>query len=127
MEPSKDASAGFSPIEEIIALALIAIFIAVIYERYKAIELRAKIEVTKSDLKNLRLAVQLFRIRKGRFPGTLYELYRSGYLRGMLQKSEFRKTVLLDPFGNPYIYDNSTGSVRLSSETERIINGEKIP
>ncbi len=112
---------AFSPVEEIIVLVIISIFINILYHRYEIILFKAKTEETKIDLYNLNLVVKLFRIQKGKYPSTLYNLYKQGRLKNILQKSILKNRRVVDPFGNPYIYDNKTGVVSLSRKTYKLI------
>ncbi len=115
---------AFSPIEEIIVIVMISIFIAVLYHRYHTIEIKAKTEESRIDLHNLRLAVELFKVRKGHYPVNLYQLYKSGFLDNAWQKNRISNGKIIDPFGNAYIYDNITGKVFLSKKSKELI-GEK--
>ncbi len=116
---------AFSPIEEIIVLVMIAVFIGVLYHKYSVMELKAKTEVTKVDLYNLNLAVELFKVKNGNYPGDLTQLYKSGLLENTLQKSKFADNKIIDPFGNAYVYDNKTGRVFLSKKTKELLNAKR--
>ena len=116
---------AFSPIEEIIVLVMLAVFIGVLYHRYSAIELKAKTEVTKVDLYNLKLAVELFKVKNGNYPDNLTQLYKSGLLENTLQKSKFANNKIIDPFGNAYVYDNKTGKVFLNKKTRELLNAKQ--
>ncbi len=116
---------AFSPIEEIIVLIVISVFIGVLYHKYTTIEFKAKTEETKIDLYNLQLTVKLFKIKHGVYPNNLYQLYTSGLLGNILQKSKIADKEILDPFGNAYIYNNKTGVVYLNKKTKRLINNVK--
>ncbi len=116
---------AFSPIEEIIVLVMISIFIGVLYNKYNTLAFRAKIEQTKIDLYNLQLAVKLFRVRNGRYPNNLYNLYEQEHLKGILQKSFLKQHKVVDPFGNLYVYDNRTGTVLLNKRTYELIHGKR--
>jgi len=112
---------AFSPIEEIIVLIMIAVFIGVLYHKYNALEFKAKKEVTRVDLYNLKLAVALFKVKKGVYPGNLVQLYKSGPLENTLQKSKLINNKIIDPFGNAYVYDNKTGRVFLNKKTKELL------
>ncbi len=116
---------AFSPIEEIIVLVMLAVFIGVLYHKYSLIELKAKQDETRIDLHNLNLAVELFKVRKGMYPSNLYVLYKSGMLKNSWQKSKFANNKIIDPFGNAYVYDNKTGKVFLSKKTRELLNAKQ--
>ena len=63
------------------------------------------------DLEDLTAAVEAFRKQENRYPRELGELIRSGIV----------STVPLDPDGNPYAYDPTTG--RVSSDAARLLGG----
>ncbi len=111
---------AFSPIEEIIVLVMIAVFIGVLYHKYSVMELKAKQDETRIDLHSLKLAVELFKVKKGAYPNNLTQLYKSGLLENTLQKSKFADNKIIDPFGNAYVYDNKTGRVFLSKKNKGI-------
>ncbi len=115
---------AFSAIEELIVLIILALLITVVYHRYRVLSVKAKAEVAYSDLKNLRLAVKLFRIREGRFPDSLRELVSKGYLKDTLQESKITNNGILDPFGNPFVYDSKTGRVELNPKSLKMIRGQ---
>ncbi len=113
---------GYSAIEEVIVLIILALLIAVVYHRYKIVSRKAKTEVAYSDLRNLKLAIKLFRIKEGRFPRSLMELFSKGYLnKNTLQQSKIEKNSVVDPFGNPFVYDNKTGKVSLNPKSLKLI------
>ncbi len=116
---------AFSPIEEIIVLVMIAVFIGVLYHKYSVMELKAKQDETRIDLHSLKLAVELFKVRKGIYPSNLYMLYKSGMLKNAWQKNRIKNNKIIDPFGNAYVYDNKTGRVFLSKKTRELLNAKR--
>ena len=117
---------GFTPYELVIGLLIISIFVYLLYSQYKKLEFQANAIITKLDLKNLNLAVKIFQLKYNRLPKNLYELKKSNCLiiKGtpiISNKSFFKNKILFDPFGNPYIYDNTTGKVKLSEKTLKLL------
>ena len=108
---------GFSVWEEIIVLITIAIMVNVVYYRYKLIEKKALKSELATELSNIRLAVQLYKIKNGRYPKNLYELYKKGYLYYNGFRLNRKKGEILDKLGNRYIYDNKTGHVYINPRT----------
>ena len=120
---------GFTPPELIIALLLISGFIFFLVKKYKNLEFQAKKTIAKIDVKNLNLAIVLYKYKFGRLPENLYELKKNNLLKVnstpiISKKSFFKKEKLIDPFGNPYIYDNKTGTVKFSKQTLLILKRE---
>ena len=112
--------------EFLLVVLIISIVISAIYKRYNYVEFQAKKELLKIDLRNINLAVQIFKFKYGRFPKDLYELKEKdclviGNSKIISQESFFKNRKLMDPFGNYYIYDNKTGKVKLSEKTKKII------
>jgi competence protein ComGC len=119
-----------SAIETLISIIIITILITIIRSSYNKLEFSAHKNMVKYDLNNLNLITKLFKIKKGRYPVNLKELYKSGYFKfdkkGYIEntKSKFINNDLIDVFGNKYIYDNKTGKVQLNTKTIELINNE---
>ncbi len=110
---------GFSAWEEVIVLAVIAIMVSVIYQRYKIIRREALKTQVRIEVSNLRLAIELYKVKNDKFPKDLYELYKKGYLYYKGFKTDKNKRELLDRLGNAYIYDRKTGNVYVNPKTLR--------
>ncbi len=108
---------GFSAWEEVIVLAVIAIMVSVVYQRYEVIREKALKTQIEVELANLKLAIELYKVKNGKFPKNLYELYKEGYLYYRDFKMNKSKKELLDRLGNAYIYDNKTGNIRVNPKT----------
>jgi general secretion pathway protein G len=76
-------SAGFTLIELIVVLAILALLLAIAIPRYFAHVERAKEATLKQDLSTLRDAIDKFHGDKGRYPDTLDELVSTRYVRGV--------------------------------------------
>jgi general secretion pathway protein G len=79
----KPANAGFTLIELIIVMAILALLISIAVPRYFAHIERAKEATLKQDLNVMRDAIDKFYGDKGRYPETLEELTEKRYLRNV--------------------------------------------
>jgi general secretion pathway protein G len=79
--PSSDR--GFTLIELIVALAIIALLLSVVTPRYFGSISRAEEAVLRQDLYLMRDALDKFFADRGRYPGTLQELVDERYLRAI--------------------------------------------
>ena len=87
-------SAGFTLIELMVAISIIAILTSIIYVNFGDARAIARDDVRKSDLSQIQLAVELYRSENGQFPATLDDLVTGGFL----------PSVPTDPRGGSYVY-----------------------
>jgi general secretion pathway protein G len=103
---------GFTLIELMIVVAIIAVLAAIIAPRFMGSEEEAKKTAARQQIANFETALKLFKIDNGFYPSTEQGLealiskpttgreptkYREG---GYLEK----KMIPRDPWGNPYLY-----------------------
>lgn len=74
---------GFTLMELVIVMTVIAILLAVAIPVYITHIQRAREVVLKQDLDEMRRAIEKFRVDKERAPATLDELVTAGYLRSV--------------------------------------------
>lgn len=108
---------GYSPLETLVALILIAIFIGVFYSKYQKIETETKINMRNDEIRILNISIDLYRMKKGSYPDNLSVLFSEGYIDNKTQEllnlsARIKNGELLDPFGNRYIYDKKIGKVK---------------
>ncbi|AEA34098.1 type II secretion system protein GspG [Hippea maritima] len=108
---------GYSAWEEIIVLIVIAIMVNVIYYRYKILEKKALKTQIKVELSNLKLAIELYKIRNNKYPSNLFELYKKGYVYYKNFYIDNSTEQILDKLGKRYIYNKKTGKVSINPET----------
>jgi general secretion pathway protein G len=72
---------GFTLIEIMVVLAIIAVLVGMAAGRYDRSITHAKEAVLKQDLQTMRSAIQQFTLDKQRAPSSLDELASAGYLR----------------------------------------------
>jgi general secretion pathway protein G len=75
--------AGFTLIELIVVLAILALLVSIAIPRYFAHVDQAKEATLKQDLNVMRDAIDKFYGDKGRYPDTLEELVESRYIRSV--------------------------------------------
>jgi general secretion pathway protein G len=73
--------AGFTLIELITVIALVAILAAIAVPNYKAAIIQSKEAVLREDLYRLRDLIDQYYLDKGQYPATLDALVDDGYLR----------------------------------------------
>jgi general secretion pathway protein G len=115
---------GFTLIEMIIVIALIAILVAIAVPIYKTHLLRAREAVLKEDLFTLRQSIDQYTQDKDRAPQALEDLVSAGYLR-VVPKDPFtasanwqtvQEDVVQSPEQQPGITDVHSSSNLLSSD-----------
>ncbi|TAL23672.1 MAG: hypothetical protein EPN94_09025 [Nitrospirae bacterium] len=114
--------AGSGIVETLIVIIVISILVVVVYDRYESIIWEAKKVAVRTELNNLRQAITLFKMTKGRYPRSLKELvseniivpYKDTIVRAKyLEPYSVDKDMnVLDPFDMPFAYDPLTGRVR---------------
>ena len=111
---------GFTIIELLVVLALISILATIWMAQYRQGIVHAKEAVLKTDLFDLRDAIDQYYADKGQYPGTLDALVTDGYIRRIpvdpfTNAVDSWQTVLSEPDPNnptapPGIYDVKSGS-----------------
>jgi general secretion pathway protein G len=81
MPPRARRSAGFTLIEIMVVMTIIAILVGMAAVRYDRSMVNAREAVLKQDLQALRGAIQQYTLDKQRAPQSLEELASAGYLR----------------------------------------------
>lgn len=118
---------GFTLLEIIIVLTIIAIIVSLAIPAYQAVILRAKESVLKQNLHLMRRQIEAFAADRGRYPQSLQELVEKGYLREIpldpiTGSRETWETIQEDqPFSGdpeqqPGIKDVKSGAKTVSSE-----------
>jgi len=74
---------GFTLIELIVVMAIIAVLTAVAVPRFAAIVKSAREAALKQDLQVMRQAISAYTMDKGKAPQSLDELVQSGYLHSI--------------------------------------------
>jgi general secretion pathway protein G len=79
--PRRGRAAGFTLIEIMVVLTIVAILVGMAAVRYDRSMINAREAVLKQDLQALRGAIQQFTLDKQRAPQSLEDLGAAGYLR----------------------------------------------
>jgi type II secretory pathway pseudopilin PulG len=137
------ATAGYGIVETSVVVAVVAVLIFVVVTHYSRNLSESRETAIRSELATLRNTINLFTAVKGRCPTTLQELvsaeYALPYKAGIAEpikdesgKIEIREKVffdpkyleayavdaegnILDPFGNPYVYEPKECTVHTGS------------
>ncbi len=72
---------GFTLIELIVVVSIVAILAAIALPNYKVAQIQAKEAVLKEDLYRLRDVIDQYYVDKGQYPPSLDALVEDGYLR----------------------------------------------
>jgi general secretion pathway protein G len=118
--PIHRSPSGFTIIELLVVLALISILATMGMAQYRLGIVHAREAVLKTDLFDLRDAIDQYYADKGQYPGTLDSLVTDGYLRKIpvdpfTNAADMWQTIPSDPDPNnptaaPGVYDVKSGS-----------------
>lgn len=122
----RSSQAGFTILDTLVTLSLIGILIWVVIPRYERVAVEAQKAALRTELGGIRMTLQLYHIRSGRYPADLRDLLKEKYLlptqEAGKEKKMFEQAYLetrsldaegyvLDPFGSRLGYDPKTGRV----------------
>lgn len=121
---------GKTAFETLIITSLAGILLVIAISNFLTSVRVAREVALTSELSNLRTAVILYQIMNKHQPASLKELMTDSYVVPYRQDTIIRKPYLehvsvdgkgniLDPFGNPYLYDGKMGRVYSSTEGYR--------
>jgi general secretion pathway protein G len=112
--------AGFTLIELLVVASILIVLAGIGLVQYRNGKTRASEAVLKTDLFNMRDAIDQYYADKGQYPGTLDELVSSGYMRKVpddpfTMNASTWQTVASEPDPNnpnapPGVYDVKSGS-----------------
>src|SRR3989338_6182041 len=83
--------AGFTLIEILIVVAIIAILALAILPNYVGFDVDARVVTTKSNLSVLRNRISLFRAKEGKYPDSLSDLLKKTYNDAGVQVSYLKQ------------------------------------
>jgi general secretion pathway protein G len=126
MIPRRRRGRGFTLIELMIVMAIIAILISIAVPIYNHVITRSRESVLRSNLFTIRSMIDEYTYDKQKAPQTLDDLVSEGYLREvpmdpMTNSKDTWKLIMEDPDNamnpqDPGIYDVRSGSDRTSLE-----------
>jgi prepilin-type N-terminal cleavage/methylation domain-containing protein len=117
----KDRRSGFTLIEMLVVMAIVALLLTIALPRYFGALDTAKDRVLAENLNTLRSTIDKFYSDKGRYPDSLEEMVDKGYLRQVPTDpiTESQRTWVLVPSPNPDtkgIFDVLSGAKGESKE-----------
>ena len=124
---------GFTLIEILIVVAIIAILALAILPNYIGFDIEARAVTTKTNLSTLRNRIALFRAKEGRYPESLSDLLEETYSDVGIEKPYLRKMpaeLVTDKSGNAEFKDqkssqafsNKGGWLYLTDKADVVIN-----
>ena len=112
--PAVRSSRGFTLVELLVVMAIIAVLLSIVAPRYFSSVDRTKETVLRQDLNVMRDSIDKFNSDTGKYPADLAELVEKRYLRTIPidPLTESSETWVVDPppGGEPGIYDVHSGS-----------------
>ncbi len=97
--------AGFTLVELMIAVAIVAVLTAIVVPSYSSYRERILIAQAKSDIISLGPAIEQYRLNNDRFPDSLADVGNGA---------------MLDPWKNPYVYLNlSSGAPGVAAKARK--------
>jgi general secretion pathway protein G len=116
----RDGERGFTLIELLVVATILVVLAGIGLVQYKNGVIHAREGVLKTDLFNMRDAIDQYYADKGQYPGTLDELVSAGYLRKVPEdpftnSNSTWQTIQSEPDANnptaaPGVYDVKSGA-----------------
>jgi general secretion pathway protein G len=103
---SRPRQSGFSLIELLLVLVILAVLAAVVVPKFTNRTEQARVTAAKTDISMLDTALDAYEIDNGRYPGSdegLAALVSAGSAKNW-KGPYIKKDVPVDPWGNAYIY-----------------------
>ena len=124
---------GFTILDALITLCVIGVLFGIFVPKYQRIAQEAQETALRSGLFNIRSSIRLFRIFNGRNPRSLTEMVEKKVIlparigadastgsffeqKYLMDHSVDKKGNIVDPFGNPVVYDPLSGAVRTTTK-----------
>lgn len=108
-------NSGFTLIEVLLVVVIIGILVAVVMPKLSGRGREAEISAAKSSIANISLALDLYEVDNGTYPGSLQSLITKGSelnWRGPYLRS---KEIPSDPWRNAYIYSVTDNGYEIKS------------
>ncbi len=129
----KIQKSGFTLIEILVVVAIIAIMALAILPNYIGFDVDARVVTTKSNLSTLRNRISLYRAKEGAYPASLRDLITKTYNDAGIQKPYLREIpseLISDKKGNATFRDqlaakgftNTGGWLYLTDRADVVIN-----
>ncbi len=112
---------GGGIVETLIVLIVISVLVVVVIDRYESVTWEARKVALQTELVNLRQAILLYKMTKGKYPENLKVLMSENIVmpykdtivtaKYLEHYSVDEENNILDPFDVPYEYDQVSGKV----------------
>ena len=117
----KKKKKGFTLLELLVVLAILAILIAIAVPVYKGQKEKAAITAHNANVRVLETAVESYRQDKGKYPGSVDELVKGDYIK---KEPEIPK-ILNNGTGGKYDIDSTNGNVSPGEDAFSIKKDDK--
>ena len=117
----KKKKKGFTLLELLVVLAILAILIAIAVPVYKGQKEKAAITAHNANVRVLETAVESYRQDKGKYPGSVDELVKGDYIK---KEPEIPK-ILNNGTGGKYDIDSTNGNVSTGEDAFSIKKDDK--
>lgn len=113
--------AGFTLIEVMVVVVILGILAAIIVPRIMSRPEQARVVKAKQDLSAIQNALDLYKLDTGVYPTqqqglqALVTMPTSPPVPQNWDSSGYLKKMPMDPWGNPYQYENNNGNIRVFS------------
>lgn len=112
---AKPRQRGFTMIELLVVLAVVAMLLSLVAPRYMRQADKAKEAVLKENLSGLRVAIDQYYGDKGQYPEQLDQLVKTRYLRKLpldpiTQQNNSWRLIMMDQDGHKVVYDVKSGA-----------------
>mgnify|MGYP000251663768 CR=1 FL=1 len=114
-ENSEQASKGFTLIEILLVMAIVAMLAVMVAPNLFKQQASAMRDVALSEISTLEAALDIYRLDVGEYPDTLDGLMENDSDRASWNGPYLRRGVPKDPWDNDYVYESSGRSFTLIS------------
>jgi general secretion pathway protein G len=96
---------GFTIVELLVVISIIGILLTILYANFSQAKMQSRDKVRKAELKEIQLAVELYKAQNSTYPAALSAL-----------TPDFIQEVPTDPSGGSYTYNSDGSSYKVMAE-----------